>query len=87
MRAGSFTAQLGVKLTVTPAALTLSAPGRSFRLDREHLQGLEDVSLLRIFKRGIRFRHTQPDLPDVIIFIPRMNREAFRQKLRDLGWS
>ena len=87
MRAGSFTAQLFVKLTVTPAALTLRALGRSFHLDREHFKGLEDTSIHGIFKRGIALRHSQPDLPEVIIFWPSINREAFRQKLHELGWS
>jgi hypothetical protein len=87
MRAGSFTAQLFVELSVTPTTLTLSASGRSFRLDRSHFQGLEETSILGIFKRGIRFRHSQPDLPDAIIFYPSINRDVFRQKLHEIGWS
>lgn len=87
MRAGSFTAQLGVKLTVTPSELTLQAIGRSFRLDREHLASLEDTSVLGIFKRGIRFRHSQPGLPAAIIFYPSIGRDRFRQQLHRLGWS
>ncbi len=87
MRVGFFTAQLFVTLTVTPTALTLSAMGRSFRLDREHLEGLEETSILGIFKRGVRFRHSQPGLPNTVIFYPSMNREVVRQKLHDLGWS
>lgn len=87
MRAGSFTAQLFVELTVTPTVLTLSASGKSFRIDREHLHGLEETSLLRFFKRGIRFRHGQPNLPDPIIFYPSLQRDEFRRKLGELGWS
>jgi hypothetical protein len=87
MRAGAFTAQLGVKLAATPTALTLSTMGRSFRLDREHFASLEDTSILGIFKRGIRFRHAQPGLPNVLIFFPSINREVFRQKLHEFGWS
>jgi hypothetical protein len=87
MRAGLFTAQLFVKLTVTPTALTLSAMGRSFRLDREHFAALEETSILGIFKRGIRFRHSQPDLPDPLIFYPSLNRKVFRQQIVELGWS
>ncbi len=87
MRAGSFTGQLFVELAVTPTTLALSASGRSFRVDRDNLQGLEETSILGIFKRGIRFRHCQPDLPDTIIFYPSINRVVFRQKLQELGWS
>ena len=87
IRAGSFTAQLFVELTVTPTTLTLSASGRSFRLDRKYLQGLEETSILGIFKRGIRFRHCQPDLPNTIIFYPSINRDVFRQKLHEIGWT
>ncbi len=87
MQAGFFTAQLFVKLTVTPTALTLSAMGRSFHLDREHFESIEETSILGIFKRGIRFRHSQPNLPDTIIFYPSLNREVVRQKIHELGWS
>ena len=87
MRAGAFTAQLFVELTVTPASLALSAPGRSFRLEREHFEGLEATAILGIFKRGIRFRHSQPGLPAALIFYPSLNRDLVRQKLRELGWQ
>ena len=87
MRAGSFTGQLFVELAVTPTTLALSASGRSFRVDRDNLQGLEETSILGISKRGIRFRQCQPDLPDTIIFYPSINRVVFRQKLQELGWS
>lgn len=87
MRAGFFTAQLFVELSVTPTALTLSASGKSFRIDRDHFQGIEETSILGIFKRGIRFRHEQPALPDPIIFYPSIDREALRHKLRELAWS
>lgn len=87
MRAGSFTAQLFVELTVTPKALTLSAMGRSYQIEREFFEGLEETSILGIFKRGIRFRHCQPSLPGTIIFYPSLNRDVFRQKIHELGWS
>lgn len=87
MQAGNFTAQLFVTLTVTPEALTLSTMGRSFHLEREHLVGLEQTSILGIFRRGICFRHSQPDLPSTIIFCPSVNRDVFQEKLRSLGWS
>ncbi|WP_417747273.1 hypothetical protein [Rosistilla oblonga] len=87
MRAGSFTAQLFVELAVEPSSLTLSASMRSFRIDRENFEGLEETSILGIFKRGIRFRHSQPGLTNPIIFYPSMNRDAFRQHLQSIGWS
>lgn len=87
MRAGFFTAQLIVELSVSPTTLTLSASGRSFRIDREHFQGIEETSILGIFKRGIRFRHSQPTLADPIIFYPSIGKAVLRQKLHELGWS
>ncbi len=86
MRAGFFTAQLFVKLTVTPTTLTLSAMGRSFRLDREHFESIEETSILGIFKRGIRFRHSQPGLPSTIIFYPSLDRNVVRQQIQEIGW-
>lgn len=87
MKAGSFTAQLFVEMKVAPTSLTLSAPNRSFCLERDHLEGLELTSLLGIFKRGIRFRHRQPDLPVVLVFYPSLPRDQVLQKLEELGWS
>ncbi len=87
MRAGFFNAQLFVELSVTPSTLTLSAGGKSFRIDRDHFQGIEETSILEIFKRGIRFRHSQPALPDPIIFYPSIGREVLRHKLHELAWS
>ncbi len=87
MRAGAFTAQLFVELAVTPQMLTLSAMGRSFRIERPHLLAIEETSILGILKRGIRFRHNQPDLPSTIIFYPSHSREFVRQRIHELGWS
>ena len=87
MRAGSFTAQLFVELTVTPTTLTISAMGRSFQIEREYFEGLDETSILGFFKRGIRFRHCQPSLPSTIIFYPSLSREVFRQRIHELGWS
>ncbi len=87
MRAGAFTAQLFVGLAVTPQTLTLSALGRSYALQRQHLVGIEETSILGIFKRGLRFRHSQLDLPSALIFYPRLNRDFLRHSLQQLGWS
>lgn len=87
MRAGAFTAQLLVELAATPTTLTLSAMGKSFQINRPQFQGLEETSILGIFKRGIRFRHHQADLPEPLIFYPSINRAVFCQQLKELGWS
>ena len=87
MKAGFFTAQLGVELTVTGRTLTLSAVGRTFQIDREHFQGLENTSILGLFKRGIRIRHEQHGLPNNIVFYPRIGQAALRQELASIGWS
>lgn len=87
MKAGSFTAQLGVRLTVTAGAITLSASTRSYQLERENFTHLEETSLLKIFKRGIRFCHRQQDLPGDLVFYPSGNREELIEKLQGLGWS
>lgn len=86
MKVGRFSAQLFVDLTVTPDALTLNASWRSFRIDRQNFQGIEDRKILGLFKYGFRFRHRQPDLAPKVIFVPSMNHDAFRQKLGELGW-
>ncbi len=86
MRAGSFTAQLFVELTVTPTTLTISAMGCSFQIEREYFEGLDETSILRLFKRGIRFRHCQPSLQSIIVY-PSLSREVFRQRIHELGWS
>ncbi len=87
VRAGSFTAQLFVELAVTPTTLEISAMGRSFRIERRYFEGLEETSILGVFKRGIRFRHCQPSQPSNIVFYPSINREVFRQTIHELGWS
>lgn len=87
MKAGMFTAQIGVALDVSPASIVLRAPGRSYRIDRENLAGLADTSLFGLFKRGIRFVHRQPGLPSDIVFYPSIGREALRKVMADLGWD
>ncbi|QDU95956.1 hypothetical protein [Lignipirellula cremea] len=87
LRVGFFTAQLGVELAVNRATLILSASGRSFRIDRDNFQGLEETSILGIFKRGIRFRHCQPNLTNPIIFYPAIGREALREQIQQIGWT
>lgn len=87
MRVGFFTAQMFVKLNVTSASLTLTAPGRSFQIDRENFLRLEETSILGIFKRGVRFQRRQPNLPATVIFYPSIHRAVFLQNLNMLGWS
>lgn len=87
MRAGHFTAQLFVKLVVTRTKLVLRTSLHTFQIDRENLRGLGDTAIFGIFKRGIRFHHCQPNLAQPVVFYPSMDREAFRQKLRELGWE
>ncbi|MGB7343459.1 MAG: hypothetical protein WBD20_04560, partial [Pirellulaceae bacterium] len=60
MRADAFTAQLFVSLIASSTAITIKTMGRSYRIEREWLRGLEETSILGIFKRGIRFHHNQP---------------------------
>lgn len=86
MKAGFFTAQLGVSLTATGETLTLSAVGRTYQIEREHFRGLEDTSLLGIFKRGVRFRHQQQSLPANIVFYPEIGQKRLRDELAILGW-
>ncbi len=87
MRAGSFSAQLFVELSVTPEVLKLGAMGRAFKIERSNLRCTKATSILGIFKRGIRFVHNQPDVPDPIIFYPSGNLDDFRRRIHDLGWS
>ena len=82
-----YTAQLGVALNVSRSSLELTAPGRSFRIDRENLRGMADTSVLGIFKRGIHFIHQQPGLPNTIVFYPAADRDHVRRALADLGWG
>ncbi len=87
VRAGSYTAQLFVELSVTPTTLAIKTMDRSFQIERKHFLGLEETSILGIFKRGIRFHHSQPNQPNTIIFYSSINREVFRQRIHELGWS
>lgn len=82
-----YTAQLGVQLQVTPGALTLSASGRSYQLDRVNFDGLSLTSILGVFKRGIVFHHHQQDLPSNLVFYPTVPREDLMEKIEHLGWS
>ena len=82
-----FTAQLGVRLIVTPTTLKLTASGREFVLQREYFQGLEEVSLLGLFKRGLHLRHHQPNLADPLVFYPAGGRDQLRQQLDTFGWT
>ncbi|QDT12354.1 hypothetical protein K239x_43640 [Planctomycetes bacterium K23_9] len=87
MRVGWYTAQLFVKLTVTKTVLTISSGGRSYRIGRENFKGYQDTSVLGIFKRGIRFHHSQPNLANPVVFYPSVGRESLKQDLIKLGWS
>lgn len=86
-KVGMFTAQLLVKLSIDSDRAVLRASGRSFIIDRSNLLGIEETSILRIFKRGIKFVHCQPDLPATFIFYPSMGLVRFRSELRALGWE
>ena len=87
MKAGMYTAQLGVQLQVTPSAATISTAGRSYQLDRDNFVGLKLTSILGIFKRGIAFLHHQQDLPGNLVFYPSIRREDLLQQIEHLGWS
>ncbi len=87
MKAGSFTAQLGVQLHATPSAITLTAFARSYQLDRENFDGLEKTAILGIFKRGVSFLHRQDDLPSQLVFYPSVHRDDFLEQIEHLGWS
>jgi len=84
VRAGSFTAQLFVELTVTPTMLEISAMGRSFRIERTNFEGLEETSILGLFKRGLRFRHCQPNQPETIVFYPSLIGTPFARQSMNL---
>ncbi len=87
MKAGAFTAQLGVSLNISQTSVTMKAVGREYCIERENLQGLVETSMLGIFKRGIRFVHRQPGLPNDIVFYPSVSREQVRQAMSRLGWQ
>lgn len=87
MRAGMYTAQLGVSLTVSPGELILQSMGRSYRVEREQLVQITETSLLGIFKRGLQIAHRQAGAPSTLVFYPADNRQYVRQKLAELGWT
>ena len=87
MKAGFFTAQLGVTLTATAATIKITAGHRVFKIDRQHFVRLDDTSILGLFKRGIRFQHTQRGLASNVVFYPRIGQESLRRELGELGWS
>lgn len=87
MKAGMYTAQIGVSLVVSRETVTVKSFWRTVSIDRQNLVGLADTSLLGIFKRGIRFLHRQPGVPGRVVFYPYFSREQVRQKLAELGWS
>lgn len=86
MHVGFYTAQLGVELAVDSTSLTISSWQHLFRIDRENLLAIDNTSFLRIFKRGVRFRHCQPNLPEKVMFFPSMDLDLFRQQLNEAGW-
>lgn len=87
MKAGLFTAQLGVSLDVSAHLLVLKAAGRSYQIHREQFDGCEGTSILGIFKRGVRLRHSDPHLPSVIVFYPSIGQQNLLGELFRLGWS
>lgn len=87
MKAGAYTAQLGVSLVVAPDSLTVKSSGRSYRIERAYLRGFVDTSIFGLFKKGIQIVHQQPGLPSSIVFYPAMSRELLRQQLFELGWK
>lgn len=87
MKAGLYTAQLGVSLVASSQALLITTPGRTVRVDIENFVELKKSSIFRFFKRGIVIVHNQPDTPRVLIFYPRSNRDLVQSRLREIGWS
>lgn len=87
MKAGFYTAQLGVSLIVAVDSIELRSFGRSFVIERPNHIGLVDTSLLGIFKRGIRFIHQQPGVPNPLVFYPSVSQEHLRAMLAERGWT
>ena len=87
MKAGMYTAQIGVALDISRTSLVVRTSGRAYAIDRENLEGVVDTSLFGLFKLGIRFVHRQPGLPSDLVFYPATSRDAVRQAMAELGWE
>ena len=87
VKAGWYTAQLFVELRISPQVATVRTSGKEFTISRENCSAIVETSILGLFKRGIRFQHHQSGVPPLLIFYPRVGREALLGYLRRTGWD